>query len=118
MLFEQPDRVLVDRGAAHAHGGRRTEVIKEALTAAAAAAAARPLVHERRHLVAASVARETQLRQDYFLPAFLPAPLAAGAFALAAGFGLALGFPFGAAFFGGAGFFAGAGFSRAGAAAR
>jgi hypothetical protein len=64
VLFEQADRVFVDRRAADADAGRRPEPIKDARLSAAAPARC---VYERRGLVAPPIAGESKVRQNYFL---------------------------------------------------
>ena len=64
MLFEQPDRVFVDRCASDADARRRAEEIEEALAPIPAAAAAR---QERGRFVAALVPGEAEVRQGRYL---------------------------------------------------
>ena len=64
MLFEQPDRVFVDRCASDADARRRAEEIEEALAPIPAAAAAR---QERGRFVAALVSGEAEVRQGRYL---------------------------------------------------
>ena len=88
MLLEKPHRLRIDRFASDADRWRRAEEIKEALAAAPASAG----LDQRGRLVPATVARNPEMRQDYFLFGFF---FAAAGFAL----GRALGLAFGAGFF-------------------
>jgi hypothetical protein len=68
VLLDQPDRIFIERGAPDTHSRGRSKPIEDArsrLPAAPGAGAVRVL--DKRVLVAAFVARKSQMRQNYFL---------------------------------------------------
>ena len=64
VLFDQADRIFVERGPSDAHTGRRPEPVKDSGAGLPAAAAG---VDDERVLVTTLVAAEPEVRQAYFL---------------------------------------------------